>query len=95
MTKRIILLFTLFITVLSLITIFGRTYSPFVHAQSSCSINPTSTTTDTTTVTISQTGTYTVWSQILAPSLGNSSYYLKIDGGCAIDVGDSATIPAL
>ena len=50
--------------------------------------------TDTQTLTIPQTGTYYVWSRLLVPDTTNNSYYLQVDGGCAIDVGDSSSIPA-
>ncbi len=44
-------------------------------------------------VTVSQSGTYRVWSRLKAPSTTNNSYYLQIDRGCAINVGDAAAIP--
>lgn len=62
------------------------------HAQT-CSNNPTSSDSITTTVNITQTGTYTVWSRLLTPDSTDDSYYLQMDGGCAINVGDSGTIP--
>lgn len=46
------------------------------------------------TVSIPQTGTYVVWSRIKAPDTTNNSYYLQIDGGCPINVGDLSTMPA-
>jgi hypothetical protein len=61
---------------------------PKSQAQQSCSVTPTSTDSVTSTVTISQTGSYVVWSRLLAPDTINNSYFLQIDGGCAIIVGD-------
>ena len=65
------------------------------YAASSCS-----TTLDTSlgivsqTVNIPLTSTYRVWSRIKAPDTTNNSYYLQIDGGCAINVGDLSSMPA-
>jgi chitodextrinase len=50
--------------------------------------------TDTQTINVTSAGTYTVWSRILAPDTTNNSYYLQVDGGCAVNVGDSSSIPA-
>jgi hypothetical protein len=59
-------------------------------AQAACT-NPASTYgTDTVTYTIPTAGTYRVWSRIQAPDTTNNSFYLQVDGGCAITVGDSA-----
>ena len=64
-------------------------------AQAACANTPdASQGTDTQTVTIPSTGTYFVWSRLLAPDTTNNSYYLQVDGGCAIDVGNSSSIPA-
>ena len=81
------------------IFLFGivASFSPFVQqtqAQTSCPVTPTSQNSITNTVTISENGTYRVWSRLLAPDTANNSYYLQIDGGCAIAVGDSTNIPA-
>ena len=46
----------------------------------------------TVTYNVPVSGTYRVWSRIIAPDSTNNSYYLQVDGGCAINVGD-ATIP--
>jgi hypothetical protein len=44
----------------------------------------------TSTVSISTTGTYRVWSRIMAPDSTNNSYLLEIDGNTCFTVGDSA-----
>jgi hypothetical protein len=45
------------------------------------------------TYTIPTAGTYRVWSRIQAPDSTNNSFYLQVDGGCPISVGDSAITP--
>jgi hypothetical protein len=42
----------------------------------------------------STAGTYRIWSRIQVPDTTNNSYYLQVDGSCAINVGDSSSIPA-
>lgn len=49
--------------------------------------------TSTQTISVQSAGTYRIWSRIKAPDTTNNSYYLQIDGGCSIVVGDSASIP--
>jgi len=39
-------------------------------------------------------GTYYLWSRVLAPDTTNNSYYVQVDGGCAINVGDNSSIAA-
>jgi Bacterial Ig domain/Fibronectin type III domain len=64
-------------------------------ADAACANTPDSTKgTDTQTINVTSAGTYTVWSRILAPDTTNNSYYLQVDGGCAVNVGDSSSIPA-
>lgn len=64
-------------------------------ASAACSNTPDSSMgTVTQSISIATTGTYRVWSRIMAPDTTNNSYYLQIDGGCATDVGDSSSIPA-
>ena len=46
------------------------------------------------TVSIPQTGSYEVWSRIKAPDTNNNSFYMQVDGGCPLDIGDSGSIPA-
>ncbi|HSH55676.1 MAG TPA: Ig-like domain-containing protein [Candidatus Limnocylindrales bacterium] len=48
----------------------------------------------TQSVTVGTAGTYRVWSRIKAPTTTHNSYYLQVDGGCAVNVGDNAAIPA-
>lgn len=61
-------------------------------AQTGCTLNPTSASTVTATVNISAAGNYKVWSRIMAPNTNDNSYYLQIDGLCAVNVGDSTSI---
>jgi len=73
--------------------LFGNAMS--IGSAQACAATPDSTKgTDTMTVSIPQTGTYQLWSRVLAPDSTNNSYFLQIDGGCAFNVGDSAGIPA-
>ncbi len=46
------------------------------------------------TISIPQTGNYTIWSRIESQDTNSNAYYLQIDGGCPIDVGDLSTMPA-
>ncbi len=48
--------------------------------------------TDTQTINVTTAGTYSIWTRMQAADSTNNSYYLQIDGGCAIDVGDSSSI---
>ncbi len=58
-------------------------------AEAACT-NPASTYgTNTVTYNVPTAGTYRVWSRIQAPDATNNSYYLQVDGGCAITVGDA------
>ena len=66
---------------------------PKIYAQTSCQVTPTSADSVTATVTISQTGNYKVWNRILAPDVVNNSYFLQIDNGCAVNIGDAVTFP--
>jgi hypothetical protein len=42
---------------------------------------------------ISSTGTYRIWSRLMAPDTTNNSYWLQIDDSCAINFGDTALTP--
>lgn len=64
------------------------------HAQTSCPVTPTSPNTVSFTATIPVSGTYTVWNRLIASDTTNNSFFLQVDGGCAIVVGDGSTIPA-
>lgn len=73
--------------------LFGNAMS--IGTAQACATTPDSSKgTDTMTVNIPQTGTYQLWSRVLAPDSTNNSYFMQIDGGCAINVGDAASIPA-
>jgi hypothetical protein len=68
-----------------------------VSAQTACATTNTPATTlgqVKQSVTVGTTGTYRVWSRIKVPNTTSNSYYLQIDGGCAINVGDSPGIAA-
>ncbi len=85
------------LAILAVVTVSGGALgSPVAHAQT-CD---TTTTPPTTygqvkqSVSVATAGTYRVWSRIKAPSTTANSYYLQFDNGCAINVGDSNTIPA-
>lgn len=61
------------------------------HASAACAAQDTSRGTVTSTFTVPTTGSYRVWSRILAPNTTNNSYILEIDGStCGVIVGDSA-----
>lgn len=71
--------------------------NPLVNLTSAaCTNNAPATTYGqvTQTVNVSTAGTYRVWSRIKAPDTSANSYYFEVDGGCAYNVGDSASIPA-
>lgn len=62
-----------------------------VKAQA-CTYTPTSANSVSSTINIAGDGNYYIWSRILAPDNTNNSFYLQIDNGCAINIGDSADI---
>lgn len=64
------------------------------EAQISCPVTPASSNSATFNITIPVDSTYTFWGRMIAPNASNNSLFLQVDGGCAIVVGDSATIPA-
>jgi hypothetical protein len=47
----------------------------------------------TQSINVTTAGTYRVWSRIKASSATNNSYYLQVDTGCPIVVGDDTGIP--
>lgn len=78
------------------LVVFATGVVPRVAAQS-CATTTTPATTYgqvKQTVNVQTAGTYRVWSRIKASSSANNSYYLQIDNGCAVDVGDNSAIPA-
>lgn len=59
--------------------------------KAACATLPTDKGVVTQTVNVSTTGTYKVWSRIMAPDTTNNSYYLEIDDTtCGVNVGDTA-----
>ena len=46
----------------------------------------------TKSINLSLTGTYKIWSRMKAKGPGSNSYWLSIDGGCPINVGDLDTM---
>jgi hypothetical protein len=74
------------------VLLFFFANTPKANAQT-CSNTPTSSNTITTTFTIPETNTYTMWSRIIAADTINNSFWLQIDNGCAINVGDNSSIP--
>jgi hypothetical protein len=64
-------------------------YAPLAAAATTCSTTTTPATTYgqvTQNVSVDTAGTYRAWSRIKAPNTTANSYYLQIDGGCAINV---------
>jgi chitodextrinase len=49
---------------------------------------------ETVKLNVPSTGTYQIWSRIMAADSTNNSYSLDIDGAACVVVGDSGTIPA-
>lgn len=88
MKKLILLVFTLLI--------FAVSQTGNVSAQTCTTTPPTTTGRVTLSADTTTTGgnTYRVWSRIKAPDTTNNSFYLQVDGGCAILVGNSNSIPA-
>src|ERR1039458_4909252 len=89
--RKNIYLTTLFLS-LAFITFL---FSPSVHRiYANCPAAPTNVGSVTATLTISETGSYKIWSRIMAADNINNSFWLQIDNGCAVNVGDGASIPA-
>lgn len=65
-----------------------------ISLPTGCQAIPTTYGTATTTVSIPSGTTYNIWSRIMAPDTTNNSYYLQVDSNCAVNVGDSSSIPA-
>jgi hypothetical protein len=66
---------------------------PTPAALAACSSPATTYGTDTVTYAIPTAGTYRIWTRIQAPDTVNNSYFLQVDGGCAINVGDASITP--
>lgn len=74
----------------------GLIQTPKVSAQA-CGTTTTPATTYgqvKQSVSVTTAGTFRVWSRLKAPNTTANSYYLQINNGCAINVGDAASIPA-
>lgn len=69
----------------------GLTTAPVAQAACTNPASPYGLVTVTYNVPVS--GTFRVWSRIIAPDSTNNSYYLQVDGGCPINVGDAAITP--
>lgn len=63
-----------------------------IASAQTCNYAPTSNNSVSSTINISTEGNYYIWSRIIAADSANNSYYLQIDNGCAINVGDNADI---
>lgn len=79
---------TFFVAMLAMILAVPQTAN-----AAACTVPTTDYGTATTTVSIPATGSYRVWSRIMAPDTTNNSYLLEVDGNTCYTVGDSA-IPA-
>ncbi len=88
MEKKQIFVFILFLFFFILLN-FQTPYKVFAQT---CPVLPTTTGIVTSTISLSTTGTYKIWSDMLALDTFNNSYWLQIDSQCAIDVGDSASM---
>jgi hypothetical protein len=91
MKKKLLLVIplALFLFVLSSFQPAGK-----MQAQTSCQNVPTSTDTITSTFSVPENNTYALWTRLLAPDTSNNSVYIQIDNDCAVNVGDSSSIPA-
>lgn len=85
MNKRIII-------VLLALGCFGFNFQIDKAEAQSCAHTPTSTNSIEGTININANGNYYIWSRMVAPNLINNSFYLQIDGGCPINIGDSSRI---
>lgn len=65
-----------------------------ISAQTSCPAIPSSNNSVTLNVAVSETNSYRIWSRMIVPDAVNDSYWLQVDGGCALNIGDSPTLPA-
>ncbi len=80
-------IFTILIIVLTITSVrAGESY-----AQTCTTTPPTNTGTSTMSATTTA-GTYRVWARMKAADTSNNSFYLRIDSGCAILVGDNNQI---
>ncbi|HLD01891.1 MAG TPA: hypothetical protein VJC10_03350, partial [Patescibacteria group bacterium] len=63
--------------------------SPTGGSGGTCPSLPTNTGAVTLNFNVSEGGSYIVWSRMKASSSSNNSYWLQIDSGCGINVGDT------
>jgi len=80
--------------VVAVLTLVGvaPVFAPVPVALAACT-NPASTYGSVTVnYNLPTAGTYRVWSRIEAPDATNNSYYLQVDGGCPINVGDGTLV---
>jgi hypothetical protein len=54
---------------------------------------PNNTGSSTSTFHINATDTYKIWSRVMVPDTTRNSYWLQIDNGCPVRVGDSGLLP--
>ena len=64
-----------------------------VAADTTCAPPSTKLGKATINISVSLAGTYKIWSRMKAKDTSSNSYWLTIDGGCPINVGDLATMP--
>ena len=76
-----------FIGLLFLLIFFGINPKKVAAA---CAVQPTDYGSSTVTINVPVASSYRVWSRIKAPDSTNNSYFLEVDGGSCIPVGDSA-----
>jgi hypothetical protein len=69
-------------------------FYPYQVSAQTCAVTPTSTDSVTITFSVPETNTYTIWTRLFVADTTNNSVYLQIDNGCAVNVGDSSSIPA-
>lgn len=75
-------------------TLTAVTLGSVIQSQA-CTYTPDNTKPSVTETVSAQTaGTYYLWSRLKAPDATNNSFYLQVDGSCAMNVGDNANIPA-
>jgi hypothetical protein len=92
---HLLLRLTRFTIVAFLLASSAVVFIPSRAAMAACTNPATTYGTDTVTYAIPTTGTYRLWSRIQAPDTVNNSFYLQVDGGCPVTVGDVAIAPNL
>ncbi|MEK7153585.1 MAG: Ig-like domain-containing protein, partial [Patescibacteria group bacterium] len=79
---------------LAAMLLFGFYLStPHKAAAAACAAPSTNYGTATTTASINSSGTYRIWSRIMAPDTSSNSYLLEVDGSTCYVVGDGALGP--